>query len=86
MIMPVAYEYQDGVITFGIHHDPTLHNAAHGHVLALEVDAYDADSGCGWSVHVLGRATVTSAEKVPGHSVRLRCEIVDGRFLADSRI
>ena len=84
VILPVAYEYEDGVITFGIHHDATLQNAAHGHVLAFEVDAYDAESGCGWSVHVLGRATVTSVEEVPGHSVRLRCEIVNGRFLARS--
>ncbi len=99
VIMPVEYRYDDGVITFGIDDDAKLENAANGHVLAFEVDAYDPDSGCEWSVHVLGRATVVTdadallslleaerAETSPGHSVRLLCEIVDGRFLADSCI
>lgn len=99
VIMPVEYRYDDGVITFDINDDAKLENAANGHVLAFEVDAYDPDSGCEWSVHVLGRATVITdadyllpvleverAEAPPGHSVRLLCEIVDGRFLADSCI
>jgi nitroimidazol reductase NimA-like FMN-containing flavoprotein (pyridoxamine 5'-phosphate oxidase superfamily) len=98
VIMPVEYHYGDGVITFGIDDDAKLENAADGHVLAFEVDAYDPESGCEWSVHVLGRAAVITddadallslleAERAgasSGHSVRLLCEIVDGRFLADS--
>jgi len=100
VIMPVEYEYDKGVITFGIDHDAKLEHAANGHVLAFEVDAYDPESGSGWSVHVLGRATVITddadallalleeerAQTSRAHSVRLLCEIVDGRFLADSCI
>ena len=58
VIMPVEYVYEAGVITFRTEHDAKLRAAEHGDVLAFEVDAYDPASGHGWSVHVLGRATV----------------------------
>ena len=58
VIMPVEYVYEAGVITFRTAHDAKLRAAEQGDVLAFEVDAYDAASGHGWSVHVLGRATV----------------------------
>jgi uncharacterized protein len=100
VIVPVEYSYGDGVVTFGIDDDEKLQRAADGHVLAFEVDAYDAESGSGWTVHVLGRATVITddadallslleaerAEKSPRHSVRLLCEIIDGHLLADAPI
>jgi hypothetical protein len=100
VIMPVEYVYEDGVITFRTEHDAKLRSAAHGDVLAFEVDAYDPITGQGWSVHVLGRATVlvedcdvaplpTLDDECPGeprrHCVRLHCEIVTGRRLASSR-
>ena len=62
MIMPVEYVYEDGVVTFRTEHDTKLHAAVHGAVLAFEVDAFDAGTGLGWSVHVLGRATVVTAD------------------------
>jgi uncharacterized protein len=58
VIVPVEYVYEAGVITFRTAHDAKLRAAEQGDVLAFEVDAYDAASGHGWSVHVLGRATV----------------------------
>jgi nitroimidazol reductase NimA-like FMN-containing flavoprotein (pyridoxamine 5'-phosphate oxidase superfamily) len=100
MIMPVEYVYDQGVITFRTEHDTKLVAAVHGAVLAFEVDAYDPKSGTGWTVHVLGRATVLGAEyettpiptldgeRADGrrrHYVRLHCEIVSGRRLASSR-
>jgi hypothetical protein len=99
MIMPVEYVYEEGVITFRTEHDVKLRAAVHGAVLAFEVDAYDAATGLGWSVHVLGRATVLEADHevaplpsldgtapgaVPRHYVRLHCEIVSGSRLTSS--
>jgi len=99
LIMPVEYVYEDGVITFRTEHDAKLRSAVHGDVLAFEVDAYDTVSGHGWSVHVLGRATVVAEEcdvaplptldddrpdQARHHYVRLHCEIVNGRRLASS--
>ena len=100
VIMPVEYVYEDGAITFRTEHDAKLRSAAHGDVLAFEVDAYDPVSGHGWSVHVLGHATVladdydvaplpTLDDERPDeprrHYVRLHCEIMTGRRLASSR-
>lgn len=100
MIMPVEYVYEDGVITFRTEHDTKLRAAVHGAVLAFEVDAYDGALGQGWSVHVLGRATVLTGEHEVAplptfdevdphqgrrHYVRLHCEIVSGNLLASSR-
>ena len=100
MIMPVEYVYEDGVITFRTEQDAKLRAAVHGAVLAFEVDAYDAATGRGWSVHVLGRATVLAAPHEiaplptldtatpvtgPRHYVRLHCELVSGRRLTSSR-
>jgi nitroimidazol reductase NimA-like FMN-containing flavoprotein (pyridoxamine 5'-phosphate oxidase superfamily) len=100
VILPVEYCYEEDVITFSTAHDEKLRAAADGHVLAFEVDAYDAESASRWSVHVLGRATVVAdggaepltlleaerAERWPGHLVRLQCEIVEGHLLAHSCI
>jgi uncharacterized protein len=99
VIMPVEYVYDDGAIVFRTEHDSKLRAATHGDVLAFEVDAFDAASGFGWSVHVLGRATVTTFDHdvaplptldddetgAPRHYVRLHCEIVTGRWLASAR-
>jgi uncharacterized protein len=100
LIMPVEYVYESGVITFRTEDDSKLRAAVDGAVLAFEVDSYDSMAGHGWSVHVLGRATVlgddgfvarlpTFDRDAPGaagyHSVRLHCEIVSGRRLTSSR-
>jgi hypothetical protein len=97
--MPVEYVYEAGAITFRTEHDVKLHAAVHGAVLAFEVDAFDPTTGLGWSVHVLGRATVLAAEHEPlplpsfdaaplgarRHYVRLHCEVVTGHRLTSSR-
>jgi nitroimidazol reductase NimA-like FMN-containing flavoprotein (pyridoxamine 5'-phosphate oxidase superfamily) len=101
MIMPVEYLYENGVITFRTEHDTKLRAAIHGAVLAFEVDAYDSSVGQGWSVHVLGRATVLTVDNEVAplptfdaggvadprrHYVRLHCEIVSGRRLSSSQV
>ena len=98
LILPVHYVYDDGVIVFRTGAGTKLRAAANGDVLAFEVDTYDAESGRGWSVMVLGRATVlTTAHgpaetstpgRTPGaernHYVRLFCELVTGRVIEKS--
>ena len=100
VILPVEYVYDDGVITFRTEPDSKLRAAEHGDVLAFEVDGYDAGSGQGWSVHVLGRATVLTRDheitalptldqsRGPArhHYVRLHCEVMTGRRLVSSRL
>jgi nitroimidazol reductase NimA-like FMN-containing flavoprotein (pyridoxamine 5'-phosphate oxidase superfamily) len=95
LIVPVHYVYDDGVIGFRTGVGSKLRAAVNGDVLAFEVDAYDAVSGRGWSVMVLGRATVHATEhgnvglSTPdqaaagerNHYVRLFCELVTGRVI-----
>ena len=97
VIIPVEYVFADGDIMFSLD-DAKLRSAADGHVLAFEVDAYDTETGEGWSVHVLGRASVLPDDAPPaftipdrercarskGHFVRLHGEIVAGRTIAHS--
>ena len=95
VIAPVEYVYDDGVITFRTESALKLGVATQGDVLAFEIDAFDSELGAGWTVLVLGRATVLSADAaiVPTldeakpdttryHYVRLHCELVSGRRLA----
>jgi nitroimidazol reductase NimA-like FMN-containing flavoprotein (pyridoxamine 5'-phosphate oxidase superfamily) len=85
LILPVHYVYDDGAILFRTRPGTKLRSAANGDVLAFEVDTYDAGSGRGWSVMVLGRATVlTDGQTQSGersHDVRLFCELVTGRVI-----
>lgn len=98
-ILPVHYLYDDGVIVFRTGVGTKLRAAESGDVLAFEVDAYDQESGRGWSVMVLGRATVVTTEHeyegLPtfddvahgerNHYVRLFCELVTGRVVESVR-
>lgn len=94
VIAPVEYVYDDGVITFRTESALKLGAASQGDVLAFEIDAFDSALGDGWTVLVLGRATVLTADAamVPTldesdpnatryHYVRLHCELVSGRRL-----
>lgn len=85
LILPVHYVYDDGVIEFRTGAGTKLRAAANGDVLAFEVDAYEEASGRGWSVMVLGRATVVTTDPNPSgertHYVRLFCELVTGRVI-----
>jgi nitroimidazol reductase NimA-like FMN-containing flavoprotein (pyridoxamine 5'-phosphate oxidase superfamily) len=100
IILPVCYVYADDTITFRTGAGPKLRAAAGGDVLAFEVDAFDSDANQGWSVLVLGRATIltteyehdglptfdlAAADDQRNHYVRLHCEMVTGRRLAPPR-
>jgi nitroimidazol reductase NimA-like FMN-containing flavoprotein (pyridoxamine 5'-phosphate oxidase superfamily) len=97
VILPVRYLYADDAITFRTGGGTKLRAAESGDVLAFEVDAYDTQTSEGWSVLVLGRATVLTtehehddlptldaarAEDWRNHYVRLHCELLTGRRLA----
>lgn len=98
-ILPVHYLYDEGVIVFRTGAGTKLRAAENGDVLAFEVDTYDQESGRGWSVMVLGRATVVTTEHehegLPtfdnvahgerNHYVRLFCELVTGRVVETPR-
>jgi nitroimidazol reductase NimA-like FMN-containing flavoprotein (pyridoxamine 5'-phosphate oxidase superfamily) len=98
-ILPVCYVYTEGAIVFRTGAGTKLRAAASGDVLAFEVDSYDPHSGQGWSVMVLGRASVLTTEHehdgLPtldgptdrgerNHYVRLHCELVSGRLIETS--
>ncbi len=100
VIMPVRYLYTEGTITFRTGGGTKLRAAESGDVLAFEVDAYDGETGEGWSVLALGRASVLTTEHehdgVPtfdpehsgeprNHYVRMHCELVTGRRLVRDR-
>lgn len=80
VIVPVRYGWTDACITFRTTARTELRAVATGDVLAFEVDAYDAVTGEGWSVLVLGRATVPAT--AVDHGVELSCELVSGRRFA----
>src|SRR5882724_11761702 len=57
-ILPVCYVYDRGAIVFRTGAGTKLRAASSGDVLAFEVDSFDPVNGVGWSVLVLGRASV----------------------------
>ncbi len=94
VIAPVEYVFDDGAVTFRTESALKLGAASHGDVLAFEIDSFDHARGEGWTVLVLGRATLLTADAAmvptldePGaeaphyHFVRLHCERVSGRRL-----
>ncbi len=66
VIVPVEYVYENGCVTFRTQRDAKLRAATEGDVLAFEVDAYDPATRRGWSVLVLGRATVVTSGAAAG--------------------
>jgi nitroimidazol reductase NimA-like FMN-containing flavoprotein (pyridoxamine 5'-phosphate oxidase superfamily) len=82
-ILPVCYVFHDDRIRFRTARGTKLRAAESGDVLAFEVDHFDGETAHGWSVLVLGRATVyghgDGAAGGKDHLVSLRCEIVSGR-------
>jgi hypothetical protein len=100
VILPVQYQFSDDKITFRTGGGTKLRAAQNGDVLAFQVDAYDLETGRGWSVLVRGRATVLTTEHehdgLPtidppnsagsrNHYVSLHCELVTGRRLVPPR-
>jgi nitroimidazol reductase NimA-like FMN-containing flavoprotein (pyridoxamine 5'-phosphate oxidase superfamily) len=80
VILPVRYYYEGDAITFRTGEGTKLRAAQSGDVLAFQVDAYDSETCEGWSVLVLGRASVLTTEH-ENHYVRMGCELVTGRVL-----
>ncbi len=100
-ILPARYVYDNGAIVFRTGAGTKLRAAASGDVLAFQVDDYDRESGRGWCVLVLGRASVLTTEhEVEGlptvdgyrfdgdrnHYVRLQCELVSGRTIETTHL
>jgi hypothetical protein len=87
VIVPVRYEWSGSRVSFWTSARAELRALATGDVLAFEVDSDDPVTGAGWSVLVLGRATLSStvAATAPDHGVELDCELISGRrFVLDS--
>jgi len=99
VILPVHYHFAGDEITFRTGSGTKLRAAESGDVLAFQVDAYEPGTCAGWSVLVLGRASVVTTEHehgglptfdppLPGdrrsHYVSLHCELLTGRRLAAS--
>jgi uncharacterized protein len=97
VILPIRYAYDQNAITFRTGSGTKLRAAAQGDVLAFEVDAYDDETKEGWSVLVLGRASVLTTEHehdglptldptetggLNNHYVRLGLELITGRRIA----
>ena len=94
-VVPIIYAY-DGV-AFHAHtiEGRKLRMMRTNPRVCFEVDSYDDETGEGWSVLVLGRATVLqTGHESPGlpsldapfdgertHYVRLHCELVTGRLI-----
>jgi hypothetical protein len=83
VIVPVRYESSVAGIAFRTGARSELQAVATGDVLAFEVDTYDPGTGAGWSVLVLGRATISTpgagTGSAPDHGVELGCELISGR-------
>jgi nitroimidazol reductase NimA-like FMN-containing flavoprotein (pyridoxamine 5'-phosphate oxidase superfamily) len=60
VILPVSYAYRDGAIYFRTAEGTKLHAATRGTVIAFEVDDAEPAKGAGWSVLIVGRASVVS--------------------------
>jgi nitroimidazol reductase NimA-like FMN-containing flavoprotein (pyridoxamine 5'-phosphate oxidase superfamily) len=98
VILPVNYAYRDGSIFFRTAEGTKLHAASSGSVVAFEVDEAEQSRGAGWSVLIVGRATVVTGALPDGvwstdalsewaghrspHVVRIDPEIVTGRRIA----
>ena len=81
-ILPVSYLFHGNTILFRTGTGTKLRAAESGDVLAFEVDHFDIETGQGWSVLALGRASVLERAAGDGqrdHVVALRCEILTGR-------
>ena len=59
-IVPVAFAVHDGAVVMRTSPESRLAKAAPGGVLAFEIDDIDAETRTGWSVVVMGVATVVA--------------------------
>jgi len=57
VVLPVNFVLNDGAILFRTAADTKLHQAAHGSVVAFEVDGFDKKRHLSWSVMVQGIAS-----------------------------
>lgn len=93
-ILPVNYCWSDGCVVFLTAPGTKLSAALRHAVVAFEVDDFDADARCGWSVLIVGQAdeifdpdlfSRVSRSGGPwargnrGHLVRIKAELITGR-------
>jgi hypothetical protein len=67
LILPVNYGLDGSKIVFYAKAGSLLHRACRGTIVAFEVDDFDALQGVGWSVAVVGVATVQRRSDPTGH-------------------
>jgi nitroimidazol reductase NimA-like FMN-containing flavoprotein (pyridoxamine 5'-phosphate oxidase superfamily) len=99
-IVPVAFAVHDGAVVMRTSAGSRLAKAAPGGVLAFEIDDIDAETRTGWSVVVMGVATVVAdpetraaidgviEEFAPGQRdvcIRLPLTVVTGRRVTAPR-
>jgi hypothetical protein len=60
-VRPVRFAVVDDAVVFGVPPGSPLYAGARDAVVAFEVDEFAADSGAGWYVSLLGRATESGA-------------------------
>ncbi len=97
LIVPVNYVMDEDTIFFRTRHDGAVARACDNAVIAFEIDALAADGTAGWSVNVVGVATLvpehevdqawhdrlrTAAGPERNQFVRMRVGMVTGREIA----
>ncbi len=98
VILPVTYAFADDHVVFRTGPGTKLRAATDGNIVAFETDEYDPETHDGWSVLVVGRASVLDADakmadasfrglkpfgtKGDDECVRIRCEVLTGRRIA----
>ena len=60
-ILPVPFALRDGQVVIPARRGSAVVSAVRGAVVAFQVDSYDAASGIGWSVTVIGPTRLISA-------------------------
>ena len=77
-ILPVSYQYLANDILISIPDGPARRSAAHGNVIALEVDNGGYFTDVFWTVLVIGRATDHTTSRPGTHNLHLRPDIITG--------
>lgn len=92
-VLPVTFALDGRDVLFRSGSGTKLSAALHNAVVAFEVDDFDDDGGTGWSVLLVGRASVELdapdpppdlARRVDGPWIRIATELVTGRRVGGS--
>ena len=83
VVLPVYFVATEDAIVIRTMMGTKLSAAMAGAVVAFEVDGFDADHRCGWSVLVQGRASVITDEDQLAEAEKLPLESVSARGVND---